>query len=171
MHDYSSGSRTWRNADDGELAAIEDFRTEYVESIITESEDDELLERYFDGDELAVEEVVSNLMKALYHGSFHPGDPGHHQRCGNRGIARGHRPGLPTPLRWKAPAIATVEGDPVEPGEISVDAPLLAEVIRTTSDPYAGRLSMVRVFNAPCAGHHGAHRRAPGPVLRRKRAR
>ena len=147
VHDYSSGSRTWRNADDGELAAIEDFRTEYVESIITESEDDELLERYFDGDELAVEEVVSNLMKALYHGSFHPVIPVTTSGVGTEELLGVIDRGFPTPLRWKAPAIATVEGDPVEPGEISVDAPLLAEVIRTTSDPYAGRLSMVRVFN------------------------
>lgn len=147
VHDYSSGSRTWRNADEGELAAIEDFRTEYVESIITESEDDELLERYFDGDELAVEEVVSNLMKALYHGSFHPVIPVTTSGVGTEELLGVIDRGFPTPLRWKAPAIATVEGDPVEPGEISVDAPLLAEVIRTTSDPYAGRLSMVRVFN------------------------
>lgn len=147
VHDYSSGSRTWRNADEGELAAIEDFRTAYVESIITESEDDELLERYFDGDELAVEEVVGNLMKALYHGSFHPVIPVTTSGVGTEELLGVIDRGFPTPLRWKAPTIATLDGDPVDAGEISVDAPLLAEVIRTTSDPYAGRLSMVRVFN------------------------
>ncbi|NLH70624.1 MAG: GTP-binding protein, partial [Brooklawnia sp.] len=147
VHDYSSGSRTWRNADEGELAAIEDFRTAYVESIITESEDDELLERYFDGDELAVEEVVGNLMKALYHGSFHPVIPVTTSGVGTEELLGVIDRGFPTPLRWKAPTIATLDGDPVDADEISVDAPLLAEVIRTTSDPYAGRLSMVRVFN------------------------
>lgn len=147
VHDYSSGNRTWRNADEGELAAIEDFRTAYVESIITESEDDELLERYFDGDELAVEEVVGNLMKALYHGSFHPVIPVTTSGVGTEELLGVIDRGFPTPLRWKAPTIATLDGDPVDAGEISVDAPLLAEVIRTTSDPYAGRLSMVRVFN------------------------
>lgn len=147
VHDYSSGNRTWRNADEGELAAIEDFRTAYVESIITESEDDELLERYFDGDELAVEEVVGNLMKALYHGSFHPVIPVTTSGVGTEELLGVIDRGFPTPLRWKAPTIATLDGDPVDADEISVDAPLLAEVIRTTSDPYAGRLSMVRVFN------------------------
>jgi len=157
VHDYSSGNRTWRNADEGELAAIEDFRTEYVESIITESEDDELLERYFDGDELAVEEVVGNLMKALYHGSFHPVIPVTTSGVGTEELLGVIDRGFPTPLRWKAPTIATLDGDPVDAGEISVDAPLLAEVIRTTSDPYAGRLSMVRVFNGTLRPDNTVH--------------
>lgn len=157
VHDYSSGSRTWRNADEGELAAIEDFRTAYVESIITESEDDELLERYFDGDELAVEEVVGNLMKALYHGSFHPVIPVTTSGVGTEELLGVIDRGFPTPLRWKAPTIATLDGDPVDAGEISVDAPLLAEVIRTTSDPYAGRLSMVRVFNGTLRPDNTVH--------------
>lgn len=157
VHDYSSGSRTWRNADEGELAAIEDFRTAYVESIITESEDDELLERYFDGDELAVEEVVGNLMKALYHGSFHPVIPVTTSGVGTEELLGVIDRGFPTPLRWKAPTIATLDGDPVDADEISVDAPLLAEVIRTTSDPYAGRLSMVRVFNGTLRPDNTVH--------------
>ena len=157
VHDYSSGNRTWRNADEGELAAIEDFRTAYVESIITESEDDELLERYFDGDELAVEEVVGNLMKALYHGSFHPVIPVTTSGVGTEELLGVIDRGFPTPLRWKAPTIATLDGDPVDADEISVDAPLLAEVIRTTSDPYAGRLSMVRVFNGTLRPDNTVH--------------
>lgn len=163
VHDYSSGERTWRTAVESELAAIEDFRTEYVESIITESEDDELLERYFEGDELAVDEVVGNLMKALYHGSFHPVIPVTTSGVGIEELIGVIDRGFPTPLRWKAPTIVTLDGDPVEPDEISVDAPLLAEVIRTTSDPYAGRLSMVRVFNGtlrPDTTVHVAGRRA-----------
>lgn len=147
VHDYSSGERTWRAATDAEIAAIEDFRTAYVESIITESEDDELLERYFEGDELAVDEVVTNLMKALYHGKFHPVIPVTTTGVGIEELIGVIDRGFPTPLRWKAPMVTDLAGDPVEPSAVDEAGPVLAEVIRTTSDPYAGRLSMVRVFN------------------------
>ncbi len=147
VHDYSTGERVARPADGAELAAIEDFRTDYVESIITESEDDELLERYFEGDELAVDEVVSNLMKALYHGRFHPVIPVTTSGVGTEELISVIDRGFPTPLRYQPAMMADLNGDPVDPPEVSADGPLLAEVIRTTSDPYAGRQSMVRVFN------------------------
>ncbi|MGI5952191.1 MAG: elongation factor G-like protein EF-G2, partial [Brooklawnia sp.] len=147
VHDYSSGERTWRQAEGAELAAIEDFRTDYVETIITESGDDELLERYFEGDELAVDEVVSNLMKAMYHGEFYPLIPVTTSGVGIEELIGLIDKGFPTPRRWKAPLITDLAGEMVEIDQISVDGPVLGEVIRTTSDPYAGRLSMVRVFN------------------------
>ncbi len=164
VHDYSSGERTWRAAEGAEQAAIEDFRTDYVESIITESEDDELLERYFEGDELAVDEVVGNLMRALYHGRFHPVIPVTTNGVGIEELIGVIDRGFPTPLRWQAPLVVSLTGEPIEVGEISPDAPLLGEVIRTTSDPYAGKLSMVRVFNGTLkpdstvhvAGHRAA---------------
>lgn len=164
VHDYSSGQRTWRQAEGAELAAIEDFRTDYVETIITESGDDELLERYFDGDELAVDEVVANLMKAMYHGEFHPLIPVTTNGVGIEELIGVIDKGFPTPLRWKAPMITDLSGELIELDEISVDGQLLGEVIRTTSDPYAGRLSMVRVFNGtlkPDATVHLAGRSEP----------
>lgn len=157
VHDYSTGQRSWRNASDSELAAIEDFRTEYVESIITESEDDELLERYFEGDELAIDEVVGDLMKALYLGRFHPVIPVTTNGVGIEELIGVIDRGFPTPLRWKAPVVTTLAGEPVEPGDVDASAPLLAEVIRTTSDPYAGRLSMVRVFNGTLRPDSAVH--------------
>lgn len=162
VHDYSSGERTWRTATESELVAIDDFRTAYVESIITESEDDELLERYFEGDELAVDEVVGNLMKALYLGKFHPVIPVTTSGVGTEELIGVIDRGFPTPLRWKAPMVTDQAGELVEVDEVDASGPLLAEVIRTTQDPYAGRLSMVRVFNGtlrPDSTVHVAGRR------------
>ncbi len=163
VHDYSTGERTWRAATDAERAAIADFRTDYVESIITESEDDELLERYFDGDELAVDEVVNDLMKALYLGSFHPVIPVLTNGVGTEELIGVIDRGFPTPLRWKPPTIIDEAGELAELDSVDAAGALLAEVIRTTQDPYAGRLSMVRVFNGtlhPDATVHVAGRRA-----------
>ena len=141
VHDYSTGERTWRAATDAERAAIADFRTDYVESIITESEDDELLERYFDGDELAVDEVVNDLMKALYLGSFHPVIPVLTNGVSTEELIGVIDRGFPTSLRWKPPTIIDEAGELAELDSVDAAGALLAEVIRTTQDPYAGRLS------------------------------
>lgn len=147
VHDYSSGTREWRPATDMELAAIDDFRTEYLESIITESEDDELLERYFEGEEMAVDEVVSHMMSALYHGNFFPVIPVLTNGVGTEELIGVLDRGFPTPLRRVIPDLYDLDGDLIEVPEVSQDGPVIAEVIRTISDPYAGRLSMVRIFS------------------------
>lgn len=146
VHDYSSGQREWRAATEVELAAMDDFRTEYLESIITESDDDELMERYFGGDDIHADEVMEDLMKALYHGRFHPVIPVLTSGVGIEELIGVIDRGFPTPLRTHLPMLANCAGDVVPAPEISADAPLLAQVIRTTSDQFAGRLSMVRVF-------------------------
>src|SRR6266545_989724 len=54
---------------------------------------------------------------------------------------------FPAPEEHPLPAVSTLDGKPV--GGISWDpkGPLLAEVIKTTSDSYVGRISLVRVFS------------------------
>ncbi len=146
VHDYSSGSREWRAATQTELAAIEDFRTEYLESIITESDNEALLERYFGGDELQTDEVMEDLMKALYHGSFYPVIPVLTNGVGTEELIGVIDRGFPTPLRRQLPDLATAAGELIEVDGVSQDGPLLAQVIRTSTDQYAGRLSMVRIF-------------------------
>lgn len=45
------------------------------------------------------------------------------------------------------PEVFTPQGVPHAELACDNDAPLLAEVVKTTSDPYVGRVSLVRVFS------------------------
>jgi len=146
-HDYSSGTRVARPATDDEQQIIDEFRSDYVESIITESEDDDLLERYFEGDDLGADEIVHDIIKAMGHGSFFPVIPVLTSGVGTEELIGVISRGFPTPLQRQVPYTVDLKGDPVEIGDVSADGPLLGEVIRTTSDPFAGRLSMVRLFS------------------------
>ena len=146
VHDYSSGTRERRMSNEAEDALIDDYRTDYIEGIITESEDEALLERYFEGEELETAEVVEQLLKAMYLGTFHPVLPVLTSGVGTEELIGLIQRGFPTPKRHTMPQPQTPAGEPAEAPEPTRTAPLLAQVIRTTSDPYAGRLSMVRVF-------------------------
>lgn len=149
VHDYSSGTRQTRPANDDEQAQIEQFRTDYLESIITESEDDDLLERYFEGEDLPSAEVVADLLKAMRHASFFPVIPVLTNGVGTEeliGIIAGGFP-YPGPDLGASLRVHSLDGAEVPDPGGDPDGPLLAQVIRTTADPYAGRLSMVRVFS------------------------
>ena len=43
--------------------------------------------------------------------------------------------------------MTTIDGKPVSKISSDPSGPLLAEVVKTTSDPYVGRISLVRVFS------------------------
>ncbi len=164
VHDYSSGQRVTTDANEAQRTLIESFRTDYVESIITESEDDALLERYFNGDELNNDQVVEALLSAMYHGGFFPVIPARLDGIGAEEIFGLIHRGFPRPTRRTLPLIADTNDEPVDPRLGSVEGPLLAETIRTIADPYAGRLSMVRVYSGvltpEAVVHVAGHREA-----------
>ena len=54
---------------------------------------------------------------------------------------------FPSPGEHPLPAVTTPDGKPVTGLSADPKGPLLAEVIKTTSDPYVGRISLVRVFS------------------------
>ncbi len=54
---------------------------------------------------------------------------------------------FPSPAEHPLPAVTTPDGKAVTNLTSDPDGPLLAEVVKTTSDPYVGRVSLVRVFS------------------------
>src|SRR6185312_15892940 len=56
----------------GDAPDADRLRGELIEGIIGESEDEDLMERYLSGDELAVADLVSDLETAIARGHFHP---------------------------------------------------------------------------------------------------
>src|SRR5205823_2387334 len=54
---------------------------------------------------------------------------------------------FPSPLEHPLPVITAPDGRPRAPLTCDPDGPLVAEVVKTTTDPYVGRVSIVRVFS------------------------
>jgi elongation factor G len=146
--DYSSGVREVRTADPEHLELIEGRRAELIEAVIQESEDDTLMDRYLAGEEIDDEVLVDDLERAVARGSFYPvlpvAAPG---GVGTDELLRLLTEAFPSPRERPLPSVTTLDGSPCEPPACDPDGPLLAEVVKTTSDPYVGRISLVRVFS------------------------
>ena len=129
--------------------AIEELRGTLIEGIIEESEDETLMERYLGGEEIDQSVLIDDLEKAVARASVLPGDPGmqRHRRRHARTAGDHHQrvsvaPGTPAARGLHAAGQGPRTGSPaIQHG------PLLAEVVKTTSDPYVGRVSLVRVFS------------------------
>ncbi|MDP9392281.1 MAG: elongation factor G-like protein EF-G2 [Actinomycetota bacterium] len=124
------------------------LRGELIEGIIGESEDETLMERYLSGDELAVADLIADFETAVARGHFHP------ILCVSALTGVGVPElldllvaGFPCPMEHGCPPVTRPDGSGASSIRCDPDGPLVAEVVKTTTDPYLGRVSLVRVFS------------------------
>lgn len=152
-------------------------RAALIEGIIEESEDETLMERYVGGEEIDTELLVRDLELAVARGSLHPVVPvDSTSGVGATELLDLMVAAFPSPLEHPMPPAYTPAGGPGPTLECDPSGPLVAEVVKTTTDPYLGRVSLVRVFSGtvqPDASVHvSGHRSAwanggaPAPVDR-----
>ena len=148
VYDYSGGGRVVREPDPEHLPLVAEARNALIEAVIAESEDESLMERYLGGEDIDVETLVADLETAVARGSFYPvlaaAAP---LGIGTAEVLEVVTQAFPSPLEHEVPAVTTPEGAPAGPLTCDPSGPLLAEVVKTTTDPYVGRISLVRVFS------------------------
>ncbi len=147
-YQYSGGTRTIEPPDPSDADRIEDARGTLIEGIIEESEDESLMDRYLDGESIDEAVLIDDLERAVARGSFFPVLP----VCSGTGVGTLEllevaTRGFPSPMEHPLPEVFTPHGAPHAQLACDAEAPLLAEVVKTTSDPYVGRVSLVRVFS------------------------
>ncbi|MGX1094678.1 elongation factor G [Streptomyces albogriseolus] len=163
LFDYSSGERTVSEPVGDQVPLIEEARGRLIEGIISESEDETLMDRYLGGEDVDVKTLIDDAERAVARGVFFPvqaaapAAPGARQGLGTVELLDLITGGFPTPLEHGTPAVTTPDGRPRELKPCDPDAPLVAEVVKTSSDPYVGRLSLVRVFSGTLRADQTVH--------------
>src|SRR5215469_16488275 len=149
LFDYSSGTRTERDPDPADADRVEEARGVLIEGIIQESEDESLMEAYLDDPaSIDAKGLIEDLEKAVALGTFYPvlaASAPH--GVGMEEVLEVITQAFPSPQEHPLPAVTSVDGKPVSGLSSDPNGPLLAEVVKTTSDPYVGRVSLVRVFS------------------------
>ncbi len=132
----------------GQDPTHDDQRGTLIEGVIEESEDETLMERYLGGEDIDKALLVKDLERAVARGSFFPVLP----VCSTTGLGTTELldmivAGFPSPLEHPLPEVFTPAGKLGPAISCDPEGPLVAEVVKTTSDPYVGRVSLVRVFS------------------------
>ncbi|MFD9796485.1 elongation factor G-like protein EF-G2 [Streptomyces sp. NPDC059070] len=179
VFDYASGERKEAEPGPEQLPLVEEARNRLIEGIIAESEDETLMDRYLGGEEIDVKTLIDDLERAVARGTFHPvlaaapAVEGARQGIGTVELLELVTGGFPTPLERTAPDVTTPQGAQRPTPVCAPEGPLVAEVIKTSSDPYVGRVSLVRVFSGTLhpdetvhvSGHGTADRGEEGHAL------
>lgn len=161
--DYSAGERAERPPAPAQEEPLRAARDRLIEGIIAESEDESLMDRYLDGEDIDVETLIADLERAVARGSFHPvltaapAAEDARQGIGTVELLELITRGFPTPLERTPPAVTTPSGAPRPAPVCDPGGPLVAEVVKTASDPYVGRVSLVRVFSGTLRPDDSVH--------------
>ncbi|PID69948.1 elongation factor G [bacterium DOLZORAL124_38_8] len=125
----------------------QEWRDKMIEAVAGTNE--ELMEKYFSGEELTVDEIKEGIRKATISGEFVPVLTG--TALKNKGVQQ-----MLDTVTWALPSPLDVEpaiGTSVEDEETqivcepSADAPLAALAFKVATDPFVGRLTFVRVYS------------------------
>src|ERR1700747_1934587 len=169
LYSYSGGERSEGApaADDEER--MTDLRGELIEGVITESEDESLMDRYLSGEEIDPKVLIEDLEKAVARGSFYPvlvASSAPANRMGMLELLEVMTQAFPSPAEHPLPTVTTPDGKPVTGLAADPDGALLAQVIQTTSDSYVGRISLVRVFSGTLRPDASVHVSGHGRAAR-----
>jgi elongation factor G len=148
LFSYADGQRSESAPASEDQDQMTELRGELIEGIITESEDETLMDRYLSGEEIDPKVLIEDLEKAVARGSFYPVlVTSALQKMGMLELLEVMTQAFPSPAEHPMPAVTTPDGKPVTGLSSDPKGPLLAEVVKTTSDSYVGRISLVRVFS------------------------
>ncbi|MFD3590658.1 elongation factor G-like protein EF-G2 [Streptomyces sp. NPDC058683] len=153
LFDYSSGERKESEPGPDQLPDIDEARNRLIEGIISESEDETLMDRYLGGEQIDLKTLIEDLERAVARGAFFPvlaaapATDGARQGLGTVELLELVTRGFPTPFEHPTPGVTTIDGEPRDIKPCDTGGPLVAEVVKTASDPYVGRVSLVRVFS------------------------
>jgi elongation factor G len=166
VFDYSSGTRVERDADPEHVGVIDDARNELIEGIIAESEDETLMDRYLAGEPIDIKVLIDDLETAVARGSFYPVLPYSAHALvddiaaplvGTVELLELVTKAFPSPVERELPMVTTPAGGAREPLTCDPAGPLAAEVIKSTADPYVGRISLARVFSGTLKADLSVH--------------
>ena len=155
---YATSGRQVRAPSADEQPLLEEHRGTLIEGVIEESEDESLMDRYMSGEEIDVDLLVDDLETAVARASLFPVVP----VCAVTGLGLAElleviTEAFPSPWEHPLPPVFTTVGKSVDGLSCDVDGPLLAEVVKTTSDPYVGRISVARVFSGTVSSDATVH--------------
>src|SRR5438128_4292873 len=127
-------------------SAVETMRRKLMEDV--SETDDELLEKYLDGNELSTEDLKKAIREATRQGKLYPILYGSALRqIGIQQLLDAIADYLPSPLEeGEMEGTNPVTGE-VEKRRQDPAAPFSAYVFKTISDPFAGKLSVMRVIS------------------------
>ena len=127
---------------------LRELADRYRENLMDEvaENSDELMERYLEGEQIDHGEIVGVLKQGVTAGRLFPVTCGVATRnLGTGRLLEALVEDLPSPAMRGAVLASGADGDPVEIGP-DEDGELLAYVFKTLADPYAGRVSLFRVY-------------------------
>ncbi|MGQ0847756.1 MAG: elongation factor G [Actinomycetota bacterium] len=120
---------------------VDSTREALIESVV--ETDDQLMERYFEGEMPAPETIVATIHRGMLAGEIFPVLVGSAaRRIGIDTMAEFMVDFAPNPLERRLPSLA--KGEPIP---LRSAGPALAYVFKTISDPFVGRISVFRVYS------------------------
>jgi elongation factor G len=135
---YDGAKRTEGDVPDDLTDAAASLREQLIEAIIQESEDEDLMDRYLGGEEIAPTDLIGDLEQAVAAGRLFPVLAGAAIRnIGVTELLEVCTQAFPSPAERPE-----VEGRRADP-----DGPLAAYVFKTIADPYVGRMNLFRVVS------------------------
>ncbi len=128
-----------------EVASEYEAARERLIEAVAESDDD-LADKYLEGEELTDAEIVAGARKAVLAGDLVPIlATSATKNLGIDEFVETVKEFLPSPLEGNRPIMKDNSGSEVDI-EVDPGAPLAALVFKTTADPFVGKLSVFRVF-------------------------